>query len=67
MLYTIGSSDRVTTATLVNAEARRLFGRESPELLDRLHPVLDRFGTDLDAKVTAATSDLRPRRPSNST
>ncbi|MFH5207410.1 Fis family transcriptional regulator [Antrihabitans spumae] len=42
----------------VNAEVRRLFGGDNPELLDRLRPVLDKFATDLDAKVNTATSDL---------
>ena len=37
---------------------RRIFGGDNPELLDRLQPVLDKFGTDLDAKVKAGTSDL---------
>lgn len=42
----------------LNAEVRRIFGGESPELLERLQPVLAKFGTDLDAKVKAGTSDL---------
>ncbi|SON62383.1 hypothetical protein MSIMFI_03908 [Mycobacterium simulans] len=42
----------------LNAEVRRMFGGERPELLDRLQPVLDKFATDLDAKVKAGTSDL---------
>ncbi|BBZ38607.1 hypothetical protein MCNS_16700 [Mycobacterium conspicuum] len=42
----------------LNAEVRRIFGGENPELLERLQPVLDKFGTDLDAKVKASTSDL---------
>ena len=49
----------VTTAkTDLNAELRRIFGGTNPELLDKLQPVLDKFGTDLDAKVKAGTSDL---------
>ncbi len=39
-------------------ELRRIFAGENPELLERLQPVLDRFGTDLDAKVKSGTSDL---------
>lgn len=42
----------------LNNEVQRLFGGESPELLDRLRPLLDRFGTDLDKKVSAGTSEL---------
>lgn len=42
----------------LNTEVRRIFGGENPELLERLQPVLDKFGTDLDAKVKASTSDL---------
>lgn len=42
----------------LNAEVRRIFGGESPELLERLQPVLDKFGTGLDAKVKAGTSEL---------
>ncbi|MCR3749375.1 Fis family transcriptional regulator [Lentzea californiensis] len=41
-----------------NSELRRLFAGERPELVERLQPVLDRFGTDLDAKVSAGTADL---------
>jgi vacuolar-type H+-ATPase subunit E/Vma4 len=42
----------------LNAEVRRIFGGESPELVERLQPVLDKFGADLDAKVKAGTSEL---------
>jgi hypothetical protein len=42
----------------LNTELRRIFAGDSPELLERLQPVLDRFGTDLDAKVSAGTSEL---------
>lgn len=42
----------------LNAELRRIFGGDNPELLDKLQPVLEKFGTDLDAKVKAGTSDL---------
>ena len=52
-----------TTAVTVakydlNTEVRRIFGGESPELLERLQPLLDKFGTDLDTKVRAGTSEL---------
>ena len=40
------------------AETRRMFGGESPELLERLQPVLDRFGAALEKQVQAGTSEL---------
>ncbi|KZS78588.1 hypothetical protein A4G29_22295 [Mycobacterium kansasii] len=52
-------SESVSVATKgLNAELRRIFSGENPELLDRLQPVLDKFGTALDAKVMAGTRDL---------
>lgn len=42
----------------LNTEVQRIFGGESPELMERLRPLLDKFGTDLDAKISAGTSDL---------
>ncbi|WP_122508750.1 Fis family transcriptional regulator, partial [Mycobacterium innocens] len=52
-------SESVSVATKGrNAELRRIFSGENPELLDRLQPVLDKFGTALDAKVMAGTRDL---------
>jgi hypothetical protein len=42
----------------LTSEVRRLFGGENPELLDRLQPLLDRFGTDLDTKVRAGTVEM---------
>ncbi|WP_370945339.1 Fis family transcriptional regulator [Amycolatopsis sp. cg5] len=49
----------VTTAKQdLNAELRRIFAGESPELVERLQPVLDKFGADLDAKVSAGTAEL---------
>ncbi len=36
----------------------RVLGGENPELLDRLQPVLAKFATDLDAKVTRQTGEL---------
>lgn len=42
----------------LNTELRRMFAGESPELVERLQPVLDKFGTDLDAKVSAGTAEL---------
>jgi hypothetical protein len=40
------------------AEMRRLFGGDSPELLERLQPVLDKFSAALERQVQASTSDL---------
>ncbi|KZS62221.1 hypothetical protein [Mycobacterium ostraviense] len=55
-------SESVSVATKgLNAELRRIFSGENPELLDRLQPVLDKFGTALDAKVKAGTTDLIAR------
>ncbi|OBG13668.1 Fis family transcriptional regulator [Mycolicibacterium celeriflavum] len=52
-------SQSVATAKQdLNAELRRIFAGDNPELLDKLQPVLDKFGTDLDAKVKAGTNDL---------
>jgi hypothetical protein len=45
----------------LNAELRRTFGGDSPELLDRLQPVLEKFGVDLDAKVSQSASELLAR------
>jgi F0F1-type ATP synthase membrane subunit b/b' len=42
----------------LTAEVRRLFGGEHPELLDRLQPVLDRFGAELDQRVRTGASEL---------
>ena len=36
----------------------RMFGGEHPELLSRLQPILERFGTDLDTRVAKQTEDL---------
>ncbi|ONM47358.1 Fis family transcriptional regulator [Nocardia donostiensis] len=51
--------DTVTAAKEDMAnELRRLFGGDSPELLDRIGPLLDRFSADLDAKVKTGTAEL---------
>ena len=42
----------------LNAELRRTFGGDNPELLDRLQPVLEKFRADLDAKVADGTREL---------
>lgn len=49
----------VTDATAgLTAEVRKVLGGENPELLERLQPVLDRFGTKLDARVATSTETL---------
>ncbi len=40
------------------AETRRIFGGENPELLDRLQPVLDRFGAALEKQVQSGANEL---------
>jgi hypothetical protein len=40
------------------AETRRIFGGEHPELLDRLQPLLDKFGSDLETQVRSGTNEL---------
>ncbi|WP_236793325.1 Fis family transcriptional regulator [Amycolatopsis sp. GM8] len=57
------SRNELTTAVMtakqdLNAELRRIFAGESPELVARLQPLLNKFGTDLDAKVSAGTAEL---------
>jgi hypothetical protein len=42
----------------MTGEVRRLFGGDSPELLERLQPLLDRFGAGLEAKVQTSTEVL---------
>lgn len=49
------ASDTMKTATReVHESIIRIIGGENPELLDRLRPVLDRVGGDLETKVAAA-------------
>ncbi|MCP2289355.1 Fis family transcriptional regulator [Nocardia amikacinitolerans] len=42
----------------LHADLRRLFGGDNPELLDRISPLLTKFGADLDAKVDAGVAEL---------
>jgi hypothetical protein len=42
----------------LHSELQRLFSGESPELVERLQPLLDKFSTDLDAKVATQTTEL---------
>ncbi|WP_167103384.1 Fis family transcriptional regulator [Mycobacterium sp. DL592] len=44
--------------TELNTEVRKIFGGESPELLERLQPLLDKFSADLDAKSTASIGEV---------
>lgn len=43
------------------AETRRIFGGENPELLDRLQPVLDKFGAALEKQVQSGANELFTR------
>jgi hypothetical protein len=42
----------------LNAEVKRIFGGDSPELLERLRPVLDKFGADLGVMVRDSSGEL---------
>ncbi|KAF0848216.1 Fis family transcriptional regulator [Nocardia caishijiensis] len=49
----------VTTAReQLDTELRRLFGGDNPELLDRISPLLTKFGGELDAKVGRSVDEL---------
>lgn len=51
--------DAVKSAKIdLSAEVRRIFGGDSPEFVERLQPLLDQFGTRLDARVAASTTEL---------
>ena len=64
----IAEADRQTRTELTAAvesartgllgEMGRLFGGERPELLDRLRPMLDRFGVELDARLRDSAAEL---------
>ncbi|ATO68171.2 Fis family transcriptional regulator [Mycobacterium avium subsp. hominissuis] len=43
------------------AEVRRLFGGQNPEVVERLMPVLEKFGADLDAKAKSTFSELHAK------
>lgn len=40
------------------AETRRLFGGESPELLERLQPILDKFSASLEKQMQTSAAEL---------
>lgn len=42
----------------LSTEVRKLFGGDSPELLERLQPVLEKFGVEINKTVTQGTSAL---------
>ncbi len=48
----------VTAKSDLTREVRKIFGGENPELLDRLQPLLDVFGTRLDDNVRVRTTEL---------
>ena len=64
----ITDADEVTRKHLAEAvastkkdllvETRRLFGGDSPELLERLQPVLDKFAASLEKQVQASANEL---------
>lgn len=43
-------------ADTLTGQVARLLGGESPELIDRLRPVLDKVGTDLESQVAAGVA-----------
>lgn len=47
-----------TAQDRLRGDLQRLFGGDNPELVERLQPILDTFGKDLDAKVAKQTSEL---------
>ncbi|WP_102143526.1 Fis family transcriptional regulator [Mycobacterium hubeiense] len=49
-----------STKTVVS-EIRRLFGGQHPEVVERMVPVLQRFGADLDAKAKTTFSELHDK------
>ncbi|WBP94047.1 Fis family transcriptional regulator [Mycolicibacterium neoaurum] len=52
-------TDSVATAkNALNAELRRIFAGDSPELLEKLQPLLDKFSSELDAKSAASISEV---------
>lgn len=42
----------------LSTEVRRIFAGDSPELLEKLQPLLDKFGADLDAKSSASITEV---------
>ena len=64
-LTEVGQQTRTTLTTVINeasagltAEVRKVLGGGNPELLERLQPVLERFGNQLDARVATSTETL---------
>lgn len=52
-------TDSVAAAkTELSTEVRRIFAGDSPELLEKLQPLLDKFGADLDAKSSASITEV---------
>lgn len=49
-----------STKTVVG-EVRRLFGGQHPEVVERLVPVLEKFGADLDAKAKTTFGELHTK------
>ncbi|WP_255799609.1 Fis family transcriptional regulator [Mycobacteroides abscessus] len=63
----IGDADKTTRKELqdstktVVAEIRRLFGGDHPEVVERMVPLLEKFGTDLDAKAKVTFTALHEK------
>ena len=52
-------SDSVAAAkNSLTAEVRKIFAGDSPELLEKLQPLLDKFSTELDAKSSASIAEV---------
>ncbi len=52
-------TESVTAAkTALTDEVRRIFAGDSPELLEKLQPLLEKFSTELDAKSSASISEV---------
>ena len=50
-----------TAQKQLRGDLQRLFDGENPELVERLQPILEKFGTDLDSKVARQTTELLGR------
>ncbi|ABM10883.1 MULTISPECIES: hypothetical protein [Mycolicibacterium] len=52
-------TESVTAAkTALTAEVRRIFAGDSPELLEKLQPLLEKFSAELDAKSSASITEV---------
>lgn len=52
-------TESVTAAkNTLTTEVRRIFAGDSPELLEKLQPLLDKFSTELDSKSAASVTEV---------